>query len=349
VRPSFRLLAALAALLLLVVGCDTDGVPSGAAATVDGQEVPRDQLEDAVRELTEEAPDEDRDVTVEETQRQVLTLLIQAKIIENLADDEGIEVDEAEVQERIDADLEQSGGEEAFREMLAFQNFTLELYREVLVPTQLRVDVLRQQLAADEPPLETRTARHILVDTEEEADEIVADLEDGADFAELATERSIDEGSGAQGGELGTAPRGAYVPEFDEAAWEAEVDEIVGPVETQFGYHVIQVTDIDETPAAELDVQQLDQIVGQTLSVMIGDAFTEAEVNVDPAFGAWDPEVTEVVPADRVGEGGADQLQPPEGEDGIGEGEIGEGEIGEGEIGEGEIGEGEIGEGEIEE
>jgi parvulin-like peptidyl-prolyl isomerase len=346
VRPSIRLFAALAALLLLAVGCGTTagGTPAGAAATVDGQTVARDQLEEAVRELTAEAPDEDRTVTVEETQRQVLTLLIQARIIENLADEQDVEVSEDDVQERIDADLEQSGGEEAFREMLATQSFTLELYRDVLVPTQLRVDELRRRLAEDEPPLATRTVRHILVEEEDEAEEIVAELEDGADFAELASERSIDPGSGAQGGDLGTQPRGQYVPEFDDAAWEAEVDEIVGPVESQFGFHIIQVTAIDETPATELDVQQLDEIVGQALSARIGEAFSAAEVEVDPAFGAWDPEMTQVVPADQVGEGGgAEQLEPaPGGEDAPGDDGLGEDDLGDGEVGDGEVGEGEL-------
>jgi parvulin-like peptidyl-prolyl isomerase len=195
--------------------------------------------------------------------------------------------------------------------MLAFQDLTFELYRDVLVPTQLRVDVLRQRLAADEPPLEQRSVRHILVETEEEAQDVVAELEDGADFAELAQERSVDTGSGAQGGELGSAPRGAYVPEFDEAAWDADVDEIVGPIESQFGFHVLQVTDTEETAVEDLDVQQLDQLVGQALGARIQQAFDAAEVEVDPAFGEWDPAQTAVVPTGRVGEGGEPAPEQP--------------------------------------
>jgi parvulin-like peptidyl-prolyl isomerase len=310
VRSSSRLLAVLATLLLVLTACDT-GLPSGAAATVDGEAVSRDQLETAVRELTADAPEEGRAEATEGAQRQVLTLLIQAKIIENLADEEGIEVDEAEAEARVEADVEQSGGEEALTEMLAFQDLTFELYRDVLVPTQLRVDVLRQRLAADEPPLEVRTVRHILVETEEEAQDVVDELEDGADFAELAQERSVDTGSCTRGGDLGPAPRGAYVPEFDEAAWDAEVDEIVGPIESQFGFHVLEVTDIEETAVEDMDVQQLDQLVGQTLGARIQEAFDAAEVTVDPAFGEWDPAQSAVVPADRVGEGGGPAPEQP--------------------------------------
>jgi foldase protein PrsA len=316
VRPSTRLLAAFAALLLLAVGCGdaVDGAFSGeAAATVDGETITRSQLEDAVRDLTADAPDDQREVAVEETQRQVLTLLIQAKIIENLADDEGIEVDQDAVDERYETDVEEAGGEEAFSEMLAFQSFTLDLYRDVLIPTQLRVDAMRQELAADEPDYETRTVRHILVETENEAQEILDELEAGEDFAELAEERSIDPGSGAEGGELGTFPRGAYVPEFDDAAWDAEIDEIVGPVETDFGFHIIQVTDEESMPATELDVQTLDELVGQELGMRINDAFQAAEIEVDPSLGRWDATAGEVVPTDRVGDGSDQQPTAPEG------------------------------------
>jgi parvulin-like peptidyl-prolyl isomerase len=310
VRPSSRLLAVLASLLLVLTACGTT-TPAGAAATVDGESVSRDQLESAVRQLTADAPEEEGAETTEAAQRQVLTLLIQAKIIENLAGEEGIEIDEDEAEARIDADLEQAGGEEELSEMLAFQDLTLELYRDVLVPTQLRVDVLRQRLAADQPPVEERTVRHILVDTEEEAQEVIGELEGGADFAQLAEERSTDTGSGAQGGDLGPSTRDRYVPEFGDAAWEAELEEIVGPVQSQFGYHVLQVTAVDETAAEDLDVQQLDQLVGQELGMQIQEAFDAAEVEVDPAFGEWDPAQTAVVPAGRVGEGGDPALEQP--------------------------------------
>jgi peptidyl-prolyl cis-trans isomerase C len=172
---------------------------------------------------------------------------------------------------------------------------------------------MRQELAADEPPYETRTVRHILVESENEAEEILAELEDGEDFAELAEERSIDPGSGAQGGELGSFPRGAYVPEFDDAAWDAEIDEIVGPVETDFGFHIIQVTAAESTPATELDVQTLDELVGQELGMRINDAFQAAEIEVDPSLGRWDATAGEVVPTDRVGDGSDQQPAPEEG------------------------------------
>lgn len=95
-------------------------------------------------------------------------------------------------------------------------------------------------------------ARHILVETVEEAEQALADLEGGADFAALAAERSIDPG-GAGGGDLGCFGRGRMVPTFEEAAFAAEVGEPMGPVESQFGQHVILVYDRNEASVADLE------------------------------------------------------------------------------------------------
>jgi parvulin-like peptidyl-prolyl isomerase len=102
-------------------------------------------------------------------------------------------------------------------------------------------------------------ARHILMESVEEAEQTLADLEAGGDFGALADERSID--TGTQGGDLGCFGRGRMVPPFEEAAFAAEVGEPVGPVESQFGQHVILVYDRSEPGQAELtDVQpQIEQ------------------------------------------------------------------------------------------
>lgn len=84
-------------------------------------------------------------------------------------------------------------------------------------------------------------ARHILVATEEEAQDVITAINAGESFADLAKAVSTDTGSGANGGELGWSPATNYVKEFQEAVKTAEIDAIVGPVKTQFGYHIIQV------------------------------------------------------------------------------------------------------------
>lgn len=85
------------------------------------------------------------------------------------------------------------------------------------------------------------TARHILVDTEEKCLELKAAIENGEDFAEIARNNSNCP-SGQNGGELGSFGPGMMVPEFDEVVFSAEVGTVQGPVKTQFGYHLLEVT-----------------------------------------------------------------------------------------------------------
>ena len=85
------------------------------------------------------------------------------------------------------------------------------------------------------------TARHILVDTEALCQELKTKIADGGDFAALAAEHSSCP-SGASGGDLGSFGPGQMVPEFDTVVFSANVNEVQGPVKTQFGYHLLEVT-----------------------------------------------------------------------------------------------------------
>lgn len=94
-------------------------------------------------------------------------------------------------------------------------------------------------------------ASHILVENLEEAKKIKSELDDGADFADLAQEYSSCP-SKDRGGDLGFFGKGAMVKEFEDAAFAMEVGEISEPVKTQFGYHIIKVTDKKVEPKQEL-------------------------------------------------------------------------------------------------
>ena len=88
----------------------------------------------------------------------------------------------------------------------------------------------------------TASARHILVDTEEQCQDLKNQIDEGADFAELAKKHSSCP-SGQKGGDLGEFSPGMMVKEFDEVVFSAEVSVVQGPVKTQFGYHLLEVTD----------------------------------------------------------------------------------------------------------
>lgn len=110
-------------------------------------------------------------------------------------------------------------------------------------------------------------ASHILVETEEEAQAIVEELEGGADFPELAKEKSTGP-SGPRGGELGWFGEGAMVPEFEQAVMELEAGEISGPVQTQFGWHVVKLNETRDVPPPSLEdtrAELVDQIRQQTI------------------------------------------------------------------------------------
>ncbi len=85
------------------------------------------------------------------------------------------------------------------------------------------------------------TARHILVDTEALCLQLKAEIEAGADFATIAMRKSTCP-SRTRGGDLGAFRKGEMVPEFDEAVFTGELNKLLGPVKTQFGYHLIEVT-----------------------------------------------------------------------------------------------------------
>ena len=85
------------------------------------------------------------------------------------------------------------------------------------------------------------SARHLLVETEEKCEELKAEIENGADFGDVAKEHSSCP-SGGRGGDLGEFGPGQMVREFDEVVFSAPLNTVQGPVKTQFGYHLLEVT-----------------------------------------------------------------------------------------------------------
>lgn len=89
------------------------------------------------------------------------------------------------------------------------------------------------------------SARHILVETQEACEDLKTQIEKGADFVDMAKEHSKCP-SGQSGGDLGEFSPGQMVKEFDEVVFKEEVGKVHGPIQTQFGYHLIEITNRTE-------------------------------------------------------------------------------------------------------
>ena len=225
---------------------------------------------------------------------QLMPQLVEIEIAKAYAEEQGITVTEAEVNKEIEslkdriAQQAQAQGqdvnrEEAFDQALQRVNLTEQQLRQQ-VREQLPIQKVQERVAGGAGPSqneveqfyeqnkaaqfttpETRCTRHILFnkDQKEKAEEVKKQLQDGGDFAALAKQYSQDPGSAEQGGDLGCIGKGETVPNFEEAVFNANQGEILGPVETEFGYHLIEVTDIREEstqPLSDVEAQIRDQL-----------------------------------------------------------------------------------------
>lgn len=134
------------------------------------------------------------------------------------------------------------------------------------------VQAAYDQAFGDQEPETEYSAAHILVETEEEAQEVIAELEGGADFAELAADRSTGP-SGPNGGDLGWFGSGAMVPEFDAAVKELEAGNISAPIKTEFGWHVIKLNETREKPLPELEAVR-GQLINELSQTAVADKIT---------------------------------------------------------------------------
>ena len=185
-----------------------------------------------------------------ELQQNVLDRLISQELLRQLAEAEELTPTEDEVQAEIEATRAQIGDLNEFLESSGLTEADIE--------TLIRGGVIYEKmLDAHGGPKEMEQvhARHILVETEEEGDAVLARLEEGEDFTDLAAEYSIDTGSKDDGGDLGWFPRGVMVAEFEQAVFGLETGETSELVKTEFGYHIVEVL---EREVRELGPQWLE-------------------------------------------------------------------------------------------
>lgn len=171
---------------------------------------------------------------------------------------EKYEVTDEEVDEEVNKMKEQYGDnfelvlqqnqlkdEEALKELLKDQ---LLIEKAALKDVKVTEDEVKKKYEEYKPEIR---ASHILVEDEDTAKEVKAKVDAGEDFAKLAEEYSTDPGSAANGGDLDFFGQGQMVPEFEEAAYALDVNEVSEPVQSQHGWHIIKVTEKKEKESFE--------------------------------------------------------------------------------------------------
>ncbi len=186
----------------------------------------------------------------------------------------------------------QAGGDTPDRVRLALENERRALmaaeHMDVVLADAVTEDTVAaayEKIYAGAAPEREFDASHILVETEDEAKALVTDLDGGADFAELAKEKSTGP-SGPRGGALGWFGTGQMVPEFENAVKDMEVGAVSTPIKTQFGWHVIKLNDTRSKDAPKIDDVRADleqQVRMETVDAYIAKLTEGATISKTPA------------------------------------------------------------------
>ncbi len=295
VPPLKRYLFAMVGLALLATSCSGS---ADVAATVNGTDIEKSTVQSMVHPSTEELSNEEL--------VQLLDILVQwTAIAETAKNDFGIEPSADEIAAEIDRIFTAQGAGGTFDDFLVAQNISeegLDLYAaqlligeevlneltESLAPPSV---VEAQQLLTDDPyNWTTVCAAHILVATEEEATAVLDRLGGGDEFADVAIELSTDTGSGAAGGDLGCTVPSGYVEPFADATMTGEIGNVVGPVESQFGFHLIRVDSRTEATLEELQTGLADITLSEAIDEWYLASIGTAEVSVGAEYGSWETE-----------------------------------------------------------
>ena len=293
-RKTRRLLA-VGALAVLLAGCGS--FEQDPAATVNGREITDEELHeelDAVQsnegyrtlleeQLGQDAAGEGKGTFATPFVSSLLSEQVYFTLIEQAIEDGGAELGQ-ERQDAARAQLEERGGRDYADLPRAQQD---DLVRRVALLTTLDEEVGPRYFEDHKADFDTLCVSHVLVSTEERGDaeargrveELAERIEDGTPFRTVATDDSDDSAAAAEGGELGCGSRGRYPAEFEDAAYELEVDEVSDPVRTQFGYHLIQVRDRNESG--------YDEVADSVRQRLLARLAADAAVTVDPRYGAW--------------------------------------------------------------
>lgn len=296
-------LLAVLALSIVLVGCGGSLPDNGVAKVKDSvitQDQLNTRVKEIQAQLQGRVPTKEQDPKAfADFEKQVLDYMVTLDVIKQNQTALKVQVSDADVQKQIDEIKKMFQGDQAqFDAALKQQNVTLAQLKVNLREQELikrAIDAVTKNAKVSDAELqkyydshksefnvgETRKVRHILLAptketsttataTQAQWDAVKAkavnleqQLAKGADFATLAKANSDDPGSKAQGGDLGNVTKGMMVPEFDKSAFSLAKGKISEPIKTQYGYHIIQVTDIQ--PAKQLTFAEAKEQIRSTL------------------------------------------------------------------------------------
>lgn len=305
-----RLLSFLAAAAILLSGC---AAFDPAAAVVGSRRIENDeflQLFEFIQadpRFADQAPAANPEAQRQTLLRQVLSFLIQQQAIEEKAAQDGIRADLERVDALFEQQVAQIGGEEALEQQLRASGATRQDVRDLLEAQVLRADVaqavVEEEVSDDRlrAAYEDRTreftqvhASHILLTNEEDASRIAGQATP-SNFARLARRFSEDQGSAQNGGDLGTRAAVEYVEPFANAVIEIPEGEVGGPVQSEFGYHVILVHSKETIPFEEARERLVQELAPEVFQGWMLGRLRSMTVRVNPRYGTFNHETGEVV------------------------------------------------------
>ncbi|MBQ2432332.1 MAG: SurA N-terminal domain-containing protein [Peptococcaceae bacterium] len=234
-----------------LAGCGSK-VPAGTVATVNGVAISQEELDANFNQFMQMYEAYGVDTSDETLQINLRNSLLESLIVQELivqeAENREITVSDEDVNAYIQSVKDSYGDADAYVKVLEENGYTEASYAEA-VREQMVIELFRDDLVNHPEVVDVAKARHILVATEEEALDVIAQLDNGADFAALAQDISTDMGSAVDGGDLGYFALNGdttskMVTEFSDAVRAQEIGvHSSAPVQSQFGYHIILVED----------------------------------------------------------------------------------------------------------
>jgi parvulin-like peptidyl-prolyl isomerase len=223
--------------------------------------------------------DEEKEAMLAQGRRQVLDVMIEQALIEQAAAREGVNISDKEVETVITRDIEENGGQAKFDAWLEANDWTYDEYRTRQRSMMIASTMFERVTGSVPKEAEQVHARHILVEKEALARDLLAQLQGGADFAQLARQHSLDPSTKESGGDLGFFPRDTLViPEMEDVAFTLSVGQISDVLQSPMGYHIIQVLErAQDKPLSEESWQALKEA---TFRRWVSELWNDANVEI---------------------------------------------------------------------